>query len=79
MGVELPPPPGFLDVRPGAMAESAQAYALHQRRELLLDGKKVCSAPLLDDWSKPDRIMVDQVKMATGEDVSTELLKVQLN
>jgi len=59
------------------MAASAPPYVLHQRRELLLEKKKVGSARLLD-WSEPGNIMVDQVKMATGEDVSTELFKVLL-
>ena len=77
VGVQLPPPPGVPGVRPGAIAASAQTYAIHQWRVVLSEGKNVCSARLLN-WKKSDSIMVDQVKMATGEDVSMELLKVQL-
>ena len=77
VGVKFPPPSGVPGVRPGAMAASAPTYALHQRRVLLLDGTKICSGRLLD-WKKSDSILVDQVKMTTGEDVSTEILKVQL-
>ena len=75
-GVKFPPPPGVLGVRKGAMAAPGRCV-LHQRRELLLEKKKVGSARLLD-WSEPGNIMVDQVKMATGEGVSTELFKVLL-
>ena len=69
--------PGVLGARPGAMAASVPPYVLHQRRELLSGEKKVLSARLLD-WSELGSIMVYQAKMATGEDVSIELFKVQL-
>ena len=59
------------------MAASAE-HALHQRREFLSREKKiVCSARLLD-WSVPDNIKVDRVKMAAGEDKSTTSFKVML-
>ena len=60
------------------MAASGQTYVLHQRRELLLEKKKVASARLLC-WKNFDSMVVDQVKMATDKDVSTELLKVKLS
>ena len=58
-----------------ASAQMSSPLVVNQRRELLSDGTRVLSARILH-WRT--RIVVDQAKMATGEDVSTELLKVQL-
>ena len=59
------------------MAASA-AHALHQRCELLAGEKKVVLSARLLRWSVADNIKVDQVKMATGEDVSAKSFKAML-
>ena len=70
--------PGVLGARPGAMAASVPPYVLHQRRELLSGEKKAVLSARLLNWSEAGNIKVDQVKMATGEDVSAKSFKAML-
>ena len=65
MDVKFPPPPDVLGVRPGAMAATGR-YVQHQRRELLLEKKKVGSARLLD-WNEPGNIMLTRSRWRPGK------------